>query len=100
VDKVLSEDGLHRIYKVAGQIFFLSRDEFLGFFDFTELVERVTIDLTYANLWDQGAIEVLDRAVLKFRRNGAEVELIGLNEASATLLDKLATYQKSDDLKK
>lgn len=31
VDKVLSEDGTHRIYKVVGQIFFLSRDEFLGF---------------------------------------------------------------------
>ena len=100
VDKVLSEDGLHRIYKVAGQIFFLSRDEFLGSFDFTELVERVTIDLTHAHLWDQGAVEVLDRAVLKFRRNGAEVELIGLNEASATLLNKLAISQNSDALKK
>jgi SulP family sulfate permease len=100
VDKVLSEDGSHRIYKVAGQIFFLSRDEFLGSFDFTELVERVTIDLTYAHLWDQGAVEVLDKAVLKFRRNGAEVELIGLNEASTTLLNKLALSQNSDALKK
>jgi len=100
VDKVLSDDGSHRIYKVAGQIFFLSRDEFLGFFDFTELVERVTIDLTYAHLWDQGAVEVLDKAVLKFRRNGAEVELIGLNEASTTLLNKLALSQNSDALKK
>jgi SulP family sulfate permease len=100
VDKVLIEDGSHRIYKVAGQIFFLSRDEFLESFDFTELVDRVTIDLTYAHLWDQGAVEAIDKAVLKFRRNGAEVELIGLNEASATLLNKLAIYQNSDALKK
>ncbi|MEA5594473.1 SulP family inorganic anion transporter [Rivularia sp. UHCC 0363] len=95
VDKILSQDGSHCTYKVAGQIFFLSRDEFLEYFDFTELVERVTIDLTHAHLWDQGAVEVLDKAILKFRRNGAEVELIGLNEASATLLDKLTDYQKS-----
>ena len=95
VDKMLSEDRSHCTYKVAGQIFFLSRDEFLEYFDFTELVESVTIDLTHAHLWDQGAVEVLDKAILKFRRNGAEVELIGLNEASATLLDKLTDYQKS-----
>lgn len=64
------------------------------------MLERVTIDLTHAHLWDQGAVEVLDRAVLKFRRNGAEVELIGLNQASATLLNKLATHQKSDAVNK
>ena len=96
VDKMLSKDGSHCTYKVAGQIFFLSRDEFLEYFDFTELVENVTIDLTHAHLWDQGAVEVLDKAILKFRRNGAEVELIGLNEASATLMDKLTDYQKSN----
>ena len=93
VDKMLSQDGSQCTYKVAGQIFFLSRDEFLEYFDFTELVEKVTIDLTHAHLWDQGAVEVLDKAILKFRRNGAEVELIGLNEASATLMDKLTDYQ-------
>ena len=96
VDKMLSQDGSHCTYKVAGQIFFLSRDEFLDYFDFTDLIENVTIDLTNAHLWDQGAVEVLDKAILKFRRNGAEVELIGLNEASATLMDKLTDYHKSD----
>lgn len=93
VDKILSEDATHRIYKVSGQIFFLSKEEFLESFDFSELVERVTIDLTQAHLWDQGAVEMLDRVVIKFRRNGTEVELVGLNEASATLYDKLAVYK-------
>ncbi|MEL6458052.1 MAG: SulP family inorganic anion transporter [Cyanobacteria bacterium J06641_2] len=96
VDKILSQDGSHCTYKVAGQIFFLSRDEFLESFDFTDVIDNVTIDLSKAHLWDQGAVEVLDKAILKFRRNGAEVELIGLNEASATLMDKLTDYQKSD----
>ena len=99
VNKILSDDGTHRIYKVAGQIFFLSKEEFLQSFDFREIVERVTIDLTKAHLWDQGAVEVVDKAVSKFRRNGIDVEVIGLNEASATLFDRLATNKKSAVMK-
>ena len=95
VDKVLSDDGSHRIYKVAGQIFFLSKEEFLKSFNFRELVDRVTIDLTQAHLWDQGSVETVDKVVSKFRRNGAEVELIGLNQASATLFNRLATNKES-----
>jgi SulP family sulfate permease len=99
VDKTLSADGTHRTYNVAGQIFFVSVDEFLEAFDFKELVDRVTIDLTHAHLWDQGAVAAIDRVVIKFRRNGAEVDLIGLNEASATLIDKLAIHNSPDALK-
>ena len=94
VDKVLSDDGAHRSYKVAGQIFFLSRDEFSASFNFTELIEQVTIDLSNAQLWDQGAVEVLDKTVQKFRRKGVEVTVVGLNEASATLLNRLATDEE------
>lgn len=94
VDKVLSEDGNHRTYKVAGQIFFLSKEEFLESFDFGEVVDRITIDLTNAHLWDQGAVATLDRIVLKFRRNGADVELVGLNQASATLVEKLGIHNQ------
>ncbi|EDX87315.1 putative permease subfamily [Synechococcus sp. PCC 7335] len=93
VDRILLEDT-HRIYKVSGQIFFLSRDEFLASFNFSELVEQVTIDLSRAHIWDQGAVEVLDKAVQKFRRRGIEVTVIGLNEASATLLNRLATDEE------
>ncbi|MEM6614063.1 MAG: SulP family inorganic anion transporter [Cyanobacteria bacterium P01_C01_bin.72] len=94
-DKVLRDDGNHRIYKVAGQIFFLSKEEFMRSFDFKELVDRVTIDLTQAHLWDQGAVETVDKVVSKFRRNGVEVEVVGLNEASATLFNRLADNKES-----
>lgn len=94
VDTVISSDKTHRTYSVAGQLFFVSTDEFLAAFDFKEELERVTIDLTHAHLWDQAAIAAIDKVVLKFRRMGAEVELIGLNEVSATLLDKLGVHDK------
>ncbi|RMF20877.1 MAG: SulP family inorganic anion transporter [Cyanobacteria bacterium J083] len=94
IDTVLSPDGNERIYSVAGQIFFVSTAEFLAGFNFKEDLELVKIDLTHAHLWDQSAITALDKVVLNFRRNGAEVDLIGLNEASATLVDKLAIHDK------
>jgi len=93
VDTVLSPDGIHRTYSVAGQIFFVSVDEFIEAFDFKEELERVTINLTHAHIWDQAAVAAIDKVVIKFRRNGAEVELVGLNEASITLLNKLAIRQ-------
>lgn len=94
VDKVLTEDGAHRIYKVAGQIFFVSRDEFAASFNYLEPVEQVTIDLTNAHIWDQGAVEALEKAAQKFRRQGTEVTVIGLNEASSTLFNRLATDEE------
>ena len=96
----MSEDGSHRTYIVSGQIFFLSKEEFLDSFDFGEVVDTVTIDLTNAHLWDQGAVAILDRIVLKFRRNGADVELLGLNEASATLVEKLGVHNQTESLRK
>ncbi|MDJ0567433.1 MAG: SulP family inorganic anion transporter [Pleurocapsa sp. MO_192.B19] len=96
VDSVIDLQGEKRIYNVAGQIFFVSINEFLGAFDFKEDIEFIKIDLTHAHLWDQSAIAALDKVVINFRRNGAEVEVVGLNEASATLVDKLAVHNKLD----
>jgi SulP family sulfate permease len=36
----------------------------------------------------------VDQVVLKFRREGTEVELVGMNEASATIMDKLAEHDR------
>ncbi len=98
VDSLIDSQGEKRTYNVAGQIFFVSVNEFLNAFDFKENVNFVKIDLTHAHLWDQSAIAALDKVVINFRRNGSEVEVVGLNEASATLVDKLAIHDKSDSL--
>ena len=41
-----------------------------------------------------------DKVVLKFRREGTPVEVIGLNEASATLMDRFAIHDKPDAVEK
>jgi sulfate permease, SulP family len=96
----ISADGTARAYSVTGQIFFASAEAFAEAFDFREAVERVTIDVSRAHIWDLTAVAALDRVVLKFRREGTEVELLGMNEASATLVDRLATHDKPGALER
>lgn len=96
----LSKDGHQRTYQVIGQVFFSSSEQFVGAFDFKEAVEKVTIDLSKAHFWDITAVSSLDKVVIKFRREGTEVELIGLNEASATLVDKFAVHNQPDAVEK
>lgn len=83
-----------RTYEVRGQVFFASAPAFLGSFDFKEAVARVRIDVSHAHFWDLTGVGALDKVILKFRREGAEVEVIGLNEASATIVDQLAIHDK------
>ncbi|MEM9429995.1 MAG: SulP family inorganic anion transporter [Pseudomonadota bacterium] len=94
VQSSLSEDGTTRTYVVEGQLFFASAEDFLTAFDFGEVLDRVVIDLTEAHIWDISSVAALDTVVLKFRREGAEVELLGLNRASETIVDKLAVHDK------
>ncbi|MFY2087854.1 SulP family inorganic anion transporter [Achromobacter xylosoxidans] len=90
------EEGAVRAYTVVGQVFFASAENFVKSFDFKEVIERVQIDVSRARFWDISAVGALDTAVLKFRREGAEVEVIGMDEASTTLVDRFAIHDKPD----
>ncbi|MDO8903728.1 SulP family inorganic anion transporter [Hydrogenophaga sp.] len=97
----LSEaEGRTRTYTILGQVFFASADRFIASFDFKEVIEKVRIDVSRAHFWDITAISALDKVILKFRREGTEVEVIGLNEASATMVDRFAVHDKdgADDM--
>jgi SulP family sulfate permease len=83
-----------RTYTVCGQVFFASAETFINAFDFKQVIDRVRIDVSRAHFWDITAISALDKVVLKFRRESTEVEIIGLNEASTTMVDKFAVHDK------
>ncbi len=89
-----SSDGALRTYRVRGQLFFASAGAFTEAFDFREVVDQVVIDVSHAHFWDLTAINALDKVVIKFRREGTAVELVGLNEASKTIVDRLAVHDK------
>ncbi|WP_442778306.1 STAS domain-containing protein [Brevundimonas denitrificans] len=94
------DGGRGREYVVLGQIFFASADAFVNSFDFKEAVEHVRIDVSRAHFWDVSAVAALDKAILKFRREGTTVEVIGLNEASATMVDKFGVHDKPGALER
>ena len=50
--------------------------------------------------WDISSVTALDKVVIKFRREGAEVEIIGLNEASATIIDRFGIHDKPEEIEK
>ena len=88
------DEGRVRTYTVLGQVFFASADRFAQSFDFKEVIDTVRIDVSRAHFWDITAVSALDKVVLKFRREGADVEVIGLNEASATMVDRFGLHDK------
>ncbi len=64
------------------------------------MLERAVVDVSRAHIWDISSVAALDTVVLKFRREGAEVEIVGLNAASETIVDKLAIHDKPGALEK
>jgi SulP family sulfate permease len=93
--KSLSEDeGRARTYSIQGQVFFATADRFTNAFDYKEVVDKVRIDVSRSHFWDITAVSALDKVVLKFRREGTEVEVVGLNQASATMVDKFGVHDK------
>lgn len=83
-----------RTYHVVGQVFFASAGRFADAFDGKDAGTKVRIDVSRAHFWDITAISALDKVVLRFRRAGTQVEITGLNEASATLVDRFALHDK------
>lgn len=94
------DEGRQRRYTISGQVFFASADAFIAGFDFKEVIDKVVIDVSRAHFWDITAVSALDKVVVKFRREGTDVEVVGLNKASATMVDKFAVHDKdgADDL--
>ncbi len=100
VEKHIDEATNSITYEVIGQVFFNSSEKFIKYFDFKDAVDKVTIDVHRAHFWDISAVYALDKVVIKLRREGAEVEITGLNEASETLLDKYAVHNDREKIEK
>ena len=80
-----------RSYIISGQIFFSSTEKFYQFFDFKEKLDHVELDLTHAHVWDVTSVNMLNNVIQKFKAQGIDVTVIGLNEASSTLIDRFST---------
>ena len=100
VKSLYSEDDNVRTYEVVGQVFFASAEQFVNAFDFKEVAEKVVIDLTHAHFWDITAVSSLDKVVIKFRREGATVNIVGMNQATETVVDKFGVHNDPKEVEK
>ncbi len=90
----LSDDGQTRTYRVVGQLFFASVEDFTRAIDFREKVNAVVIDVVDAHIWDISSVAALDMAVSKFGRSGIPVRIHGMNRASETVVDRLTIHER------
>lgn len=94
------ESSNTKTYTIVGQVFFNSADRFVEFFDFKEVIDNVVIDLSKAHFWDISAVYALDKVVIKFKREGCNVKVIGQNEASKTIIDRFGMHDDPKEIDK
>ncbi len=77
------------LYEVTGQLFFVSKVYFLQGFDIHDHPTKITIDMSNAHIWDQSGVTALEQIVRKLNNGGSEVEIVGLNQESLDLFERL-----------
>ncbi len=88
-------DGKTHHYIFGGQIFFGSVDMMYEAMEFNEEnIDNVVIDIHDAHFWDISATGILDKIAERLKNEGKQVEIIGMNEASATLVEKYSDHEK------
>ena len=76
-------------YAVNGELFFASSNDLYTQFDYALDPERVVIDMHGSHLWDASTIAALDAVTEKYRHYGKDVEVVGLNDASVLMRQRL-----------
>ncbi len=90
VTAVTDPDGCEVIYSVHGELFFASSNDLVYQFDYAGDPDRVVIDMSEAHVWDASSVAALDAITTKYARRGKSVRILGLNDASASMHDRLA----------
>lgn len=92
VETVKDETAQRVTYRVSGQVFFASADVFVDAFDIEEANEMsVLIDISQAHFWDITAVAALEKVVDRYKQHDIPVTVVGVNEASATLIESLGS---------
>lgn len=88
----------YTIYKIDGPLFFASTTHFIASFDYTIDTNHVDVDFTRAKIWDESAVDAIDKVVMKYHKMGITTNLIGLSEACLNLVDKLAIHNQLNQI--
>ncbi len=79
---------------MIGQLFFVRKMYFLQGFDVHEHPESITIDMSKAHVWDQTGVAALDQIIRKLKSGGSMVNIVGLNNESLDLFERMGGQQQ------
>lgn len=85
-------------YEVRGQLFFASTLKFIDSFDYMEKGGTVNIDLSHVKIWDESAVDAIDKVIIKFHKNGVKTNLLGMSSQCLELIDRIAIHNKPGGL--
>jgi SulP family sulfate permease len=77
-------------YTVTGELFFASSNDLYTQFEYADDPDRVVIDLSRSHVWDASTVAALDAIATMYDSKGKNVEIHGLNEASASMHGRLS----------
>ncbi|MBT2517966.1 SulP family inorganic anion transporter [Streptomyces sp. ISL-90] len=77
-------------YTVIGELFFASSNDLTTQFEYAADPDRVVIDLAGSHIWDASTVAALDAIITKYEQHGKRAMIVGLNDASAAMHDRLA----------
>ncbi|MFB4165600.1 SulP family inorganic anion transporter [Alteribacillus sp. JSM 102045] len=95
VEEKLVSGQQKKIYSLRGQLFFASVSDLPKKFKYNDEIKEVEIDLSEAHLWDDSAINALDKIETKFEQQEIKVTYAGLNPESKQLLNKIGGLTKA-----
>ncbi|WP_424767784.1 SulP family inorganic anion transporter [Paenibacillus sp. sgz302251] len=84
----LKADGSKQ-YTIRGQMFFGTMTYFGELFDITNDPDKIVIDFTASHVWDHSAVTAISKVVMRYQQNDKKVEIIGLNEESQRIIDRV-----------
>ncbi|NEB14004.1 SulP family inorganic anion transporter [Streptomyces coelicoflavus] len=90
VSGVVDPDGEQVVYAVTGELFFASSNDLVYQFDYKDDPDDVVIDLSGTHIWDASSVAALDAIETKYAQRGKKVTIVGLNEPSADMHQRLA----------
>ncbi|MGM9442314.1 SulP family inorganic anion transporter [Streptomyces murinus] len=90
VTAVTDPDGTQVVYAVTGELFFASSNDLVQRFDYANDPDDVVIDLSATHIWDASSVAALDAIETKYARRGKRVTIMGLNEPSAVMHERVA----------
>lgn len=85
-------------YEVTGQLFFASTTKFISSFDYNEKIDTIDIDFSNVKVWDESAVDAIDKVVIKYAKNNVKTNLVGLSDSCLELINNMAIHDKLDNL--